>query len=335
MGVTIRDVAANAGVSIATVSRSLRDHSNISPETKSKVQQVAQELGYTLPVRSSSGKSNLRKVAIVVPFIGRWYFAQIIEGIEAVMRERNIESIVLRSNLESGERVSIYEHLEHFDIQGILLVSKPVSEIDFGYLRRKQIPTVLIDQFDERFTSVLIDDVAVGRMATEHLLNLGHTRIGMVSSDPNDPDKFVTPNKRREGFVQALQQANLELNPNWNVTADFTARSADAAVRGVLASADRPTAIFAASDEMAIGVIGAARRMGLRVPEDLSVIGVDNHDIAESVGLTTIGQPIDAIPEVAAWQLVSRIEDNTQPPNRFVLPVQLIVRESTAKVRSI
>lgn len=335
MGVTIRDVAEAAGVSIATVSRSLRNHSNISEETRNKVQTVATELGYKLPQRNGGSKPTIKKIAIVVPFIGRWYFAQIIEGIESVMRERGIESVVFRPSSNSGEPLSIYEHLEHFGIQGVILVSKPMSEMDMAYLYRKNIPTVLIDMLDKRFTSVAIDDITVGRIATDHLINLGHQRIGMVSSDPNDPDEFSTPNHRREGFLQALKAAGIEFNPNWHLTADFTARSADAAVRGIFATGNMPTAIFAASDEMAIGVMGAARRMGLKVPQDISVIGVDNHDIAESVGLTTVGQPIDAIPEVAAWQLISRMEDNSEPPGKFVLPVQLIVRESTASLRTV
>lgn len=333
MSPTIRDVAVAAGVSIATVSRALRNHSNISTETTQRVQAAAAELDYKLPIRNTSNKRHTQKVAIVVPFIGRWYFAQIIEGVESVMRERGIEAVVFRPNTSSGEIISIAEHLEHFDIQGVVLVSKPISETDMSYLVRKRLPTVMVDMFDKRFTAVVIDDIAVGRMATDHLINLGHTKIGIVSSDPNDPDKFSTPSHRREGFLQALKIAGIENNPNWNLTADFTARSADAAVRGVLASDNYPTAIFAASDEMAIGVMGAARRVGLRVPQDISVIGVDNHDIAESVGLTTVGQPVDAIPEVAAWQLISRMENNEGSPNKFVLPVQLIVRESTASIR--
>lgn len=332
MALTIRDVAKEAGVSIATVSRALRGHTSISERTRNHVQAVADRMGYTLPVRNSgqADASSVPKVAVIVPYIGRWYFAKIIEGIDAVTRERGFEVVILRVADSIGTELPLSGHLDAFEVQGALVVSQHLSDSDYRLLQLRNIPTVLVDLSDPRFTTVGIDDVAVGRRATEHLLELGHTKIAIVTGDPHDLESFTTPGERRLGYLQTLRAAGIEPRPEWEIHADFTARSADHAVRSLLAGPDLPTAVFAASDEMALGVMGAARKLGLSVPGDLSVIGVDDHDVSEAMGLTTISQPIAAMAEIAAWQLLSRISGGNEFAGRITLPTELVVRESTA-----
>lgn len=331
MGVTIREVAEAAGVSVATVSRALHGMSVISQKTRDHVSQIAKEMGYEIPIRTGADIRD-RRVAIVLPFLGRWYFAKALEGIERIVREHGYEAVVLRPLDSTGQPIAISDHLEHFAVKGVIIVSQPPSEADIAGLEKKGIPTILIDINDGRFPTVVIDDVQVGLIATKHLIDLGHTKIALLSGDPHDPKNFSTPNDRRAGYLQAMARARIAPQPEFQIYADFTARGADAAVTRLLMQDDIPTAIFAASDEMAMGAMGAARRLGLRVPEDISIVGVDDHDLAESVGLTTIAQPIDTMAEMAAWQLVSVMASDRKPtkPAKHEMPVTLVVRNSTA-----
>jgi LacI family repressor for deo operon, udp, cdd, tsx, nupC, and nupG len=330
MAVTIRDVAKAAGVSVATVSRSLHGMNIISAKTREHVAQVARELGYELPIRIHPDSRD-RRIAVVLPFIGRWYFARIMEGIERVTREHGYEAVVLRPVDSTGEPMALADHLESFGIKGAIMISQLPSDNDLDILMKRKIPAVMIDMADKRFTSVTIDDVQVGRIATKHLIDLGHKKIAILTGDPNDPKNFSTPNDRRAGYHQALTAAKLPIDSKMEIHGDFTARGASAAVMRFLTQEEVPTAIFAASDEMAFGAMGAAKRLGLKVPEDISIVGVDDHDISETVGLTTVAQPIDTMAEMAAWQLIGRMNpESHQPIENYAMPVSLVVRQSTS-----
>jgi len=335
VAVTIREVAQAAGVSVATVSRALHGMSVISQKTRDHVSAVALELGYELPTRPEPGIRD-RRVAIVLPFLGRWYFAKALEAIERIVREHGYEAVVLRPLDSTGQPMAVADHLEHFSVKGVIIISQPPSETDIAALEKLQLPTILIDISDNRFPHVVIDDVQVGLLATRHLIAQGHSKIALLSGDPHDPKNFSTPNDRRAGYLRAMTQAGLEIRPEFQIFADFTARGADAVVTRLLVQEDIPTAIFAASDEMAMGAMGAARRLGLRVPEDLSIVGVDDHDLAETVGLTTVAQPIETMAEMAAWQLVSQMGNEAKQPSlqKHEMPVTLVVRTSTQSIDS-
>ena len=330
MSVTIRDVAKAAGVSIATVSRALRGHPAISAKTTEHVVAIATELQYDFSSRVNVKNPKPIRVAVVLPFIGRWYFARVVEGIERVLFERGYETVLLRPRNSIGQPLSIAEHLDVYGVEGAILVSLSPDQEDFDALIRRDIPTVLIDIAEPRFTQIRIDNEVVGIQAAQHLLSLNHRKIAVVTGDPNDPLNFSTPNDRLRGFQKACKKAKLEIDPAFLLHADFTAKSAENVVMNILQREDRPTAIFAASDEMAFGVINAARKVGLRVPEDLSVVGVDDHELSDSFGLTTVAQPIDTLAEVAAWQLMSRMSTTTTTAIELVtLPTSLIDRNST------
>lgn len=332
MAVTIRDVAAAAGVSIATVSRALRGHSNISQRTRERVAEVAAELGYQTPERAVEGsEAGFRRIAIVAPFIGRWYFAKIIERIEWICRERGFESLLFRPSDSTGAALEWVDHLRAFGAEGSIIITHPMSPEDRARLSGLGLPVVFIGDHQPGIASIGIDDVEVGELATRHLLELGHRRIAIVTGFQNDPHRFRTPVHRLQGYRQALADAGVPPDPTLELHADFTAPSSFQAVLAVLQAAQRPTAVFAASDEMALGVIGAAQHLGLRVPEDLSVVGVDDHELAAPLGLTTVAQPVDAIAEYAAWQLISNLNHGVDSaPARVSLPVELLVRRTTA-----
>lgn len=333
MAVTIRDVALKAEVSVATVSRALRDHPSISERTRAHVVAVASELGYVLPVRNVPARmENTRpRVALIVPFVGRWYFARVLEGAERVMHDRGIDLIVSRPADSQGRRRALADHLQDLAVNGAIAVSMPLADDELDALERIGIPIVMIGVNHPKVTHVRIDDVNAGLVATRHLLELGHTRIGLVSEGPFEPWSFTATRDRRIGFLKAFDEAKVAWNPAFEVHADFTARGAENAVERLFGMANPPSAIVAQSDEMAYGVMAAARRHGLHVPEDLSIVGIDDHEVAAAWDLTTVAQPVDTLGELAAWQIAARVNGDKAELQQLTLPTTLIVRNSTTR----
>ncbi len=328
MATTVRDVAALAGVSTATVSRALHGHRAISEATRLKVQQAAEELGYTVATTAS----DRARVVVVMPYIDRWYFAQVLDGVERAFAGKGIVVLVQRLVDLDDRRRALLGDIPRREADGVLLVNVPPAPDEAQLLADRRIPLVLLGASFPGVPSIEIDDVAAARTATTHLLHLGHRRLGLVAGRPFERIPFTAPPERKRGFLLALKEAGVGWDPNLEVTADYTARGAQRATRALLERADRPTAVFAESDEMAFGVIAAARSLGLRVPEDLSVVGIDDHDLAEPMGLTTVAQPVRTLGELAALHLAGLISNHAQeqPAHRMVVPTMLLVRESTA-----
>lgn len=332
MAVTIRDVAAKADVSVATVSRALRNHPSISERTREHVVAVAQAMGYALPVRSAPARLDTARprIALIEPYVGRWYFARVLEGAERVMHDRGIDLIVSRPVDVQGRRRALADHLQDLGVNGAIAVSMPLGNDELDSLERIGIPIALIGVNHPLASHVRIDDVAAGMIATRHLIELGHERIGLVSEGPFEPWRFTASKDRRDGFLKALQEARINWDPAYEVYADFTARGAESAVERLFEMPKPPTAIFAQSDEMAYGVMAAARNHGLSVPEDLSIVGIDDHEVAAAMGLTTVAQPVDTLGELAAWQIAARVlGDVGTELQQLVVPTSLVIRQST------
>jgi DNA-binding LacI/PurR family transcriptional regulator len=325
---TVRDVAALAGVSTATVSRALHGHRAISEATRLKVEQAAQQLGYTI----APTVSDRARVAVAMPYIDRWYFAQVLDGVERAFAGRGIVVLIHRLLDLDDRRRALLGDIPRREADGVLLVNVPPAPDEAALLAERRIPLVLLGASVPGVHSVSIDDVAAARSATKHLLDLGHRRLGLVAGRPYERIPFTAPPERKRGFLLALKEARVAWDPTLEVTADFSVRGAQRASMALLDRPDRPSAVFAESDEMAFGVLAAARALGLRVPEDLSVVGIDDHDISESLGLTTVAQPVRTLGELAALQLAGLIGNHAQshPAQRVVVPTLLVVRESTA-----
>jgi LacI family transcriptional regulator, repressor for deo operon, udp, cdd, tsx, nupC, and nupG len=328
---TVRDVAALAGVSPATVSRALHGHRAISEATRLKVEQAARQLGYT----ATPSASARARVVLVMPYIGRWYFAQVLDGVEGALAGKGIIVLVQRLLDLDDRRRALLGEIPRREADGVLLVNVPPSPDEAALLEERRIPLVLLGANLPGVPSVEIDDVAAAQSATAHLLDLGHRRIGLVSGRPFERIPFTTPPDRKRGFLSALRCAGVPWDPNLEVSADFSVRGAQRVAMTLLERADRPTAVFAESDEMAFGVIAAAHALGMRVPEDLSVVGIDDHDISESMGLTTVAQPVRTLGELAALQLAGLISghDGARPAHRVLVPTLLVVRATTAPPR--
>lgn len=329
----IKEVAIEAGVSPATVSRALRGLQHVNSDTRRKIVDAAEKLHYPIPqtpAKAIYGRTN--SVGVVAPYVSRWYFAQVINGAEQALRESGLDLLLYNfSQMKGRERLFQHQMLKG-RVDALIVISLPPTEEEFESMLSLGIPIALVGMHHDRCSSVAIDDVAGARTATQHLVNQGHKKIGLLSGRPDDPFGFSVPQDRRNGFLAVLAESGIEWNPAREVYGDFTMQGASRAVDDLLARPNRPTAIFAQSDEMALGALQAIRRHGLRVPEDISIIGFDGHEMSEFSDLTTIEQPVTVMGEMAAWSIMERLRKPSAEPHSLILPTTLVVRNSTRRL---
>ncbi|WP_127792193.1 LacI family DNA-binding transcriptional regulator [Agromyces sp. LHK192] len=331
----IEEVARLAGVSTATVSRALSGRGHVSPASKAKVEEAAARLGYVVSSNASSlASGRTRNVGVVIPFLNRWYFSSVLEGAQQALLRRGYDLTLYNLSGDGQERASVFEHfLLRQRVDAVLAVSLELTESEVRRLHDLGKPLVGVGGPIPGVHTLTIDDVAVARLATEHLLALGHRRIAHIGGDLEFDLDFHLPTSRRLGYEAALGDAGIEVEPRYFAPADFTVRGGYHAAKQLLgAPHGRPTAIFAASDEMAMGTILAARDLGLDVPRDLSVVGIDDHDLSDFFGLTTVAQ----FPRGQGEHAVALLMDELEPgrgvpePDDIALPFELRVRSSTA-----
>lgn len=334
--VSIAEVAERAGFSTATVSRALSGRGHVSAAAKAAVLAAAAELGYVVSSTASSlASGRTRNVGVVLPFLDRWYFGQVLEGAQLALLEAGYD--VTLYNLSGGAeaRASVFEQfLLRQRVDAVIAVSLELTAHETGRLHALGKPLVGVGGPLPGVPSLSIDDVAVARLATEHLVGLGHTRIGHVGGGPEFDSDFHLPVQRFHGYERALAAAGLALNQQLVADGDFTIEGGYHAAKQLLGApaARRPTAVFAASDEMAIGAILAARDLGLSVPGDVSVIGIDDYTHSAFFGLTTVAQFPREQGAQAARMLIRQLEDGEAAAEDRLLPHRLVVRSSTARV---
>ncbi|MWC00035.1 LacI family DNA-binding transcriptional regulator [Agromyces seonyuensis] len=332
----IDDVAKLAGVSTATVSRALSGRGHVSAGAKAKVEAAAHELGYVVSSNASSlATGRTRNVGVVVPFLNRWFFSSVLEGAQQALLRHGYDLTLYNLAGDGAERGIVFdEFLLRKRVDAVIAISLEVSEGEVARLHDLGKPIVGVGGPIEGVRTLLIDDVAVARLATEHLLGLGHRRIAHIGGDLEFDLDFHLPTNRRLGYEAALQDAGVEPDPTLFAAADFTVAGGHHAALQLLGSPrNRPTAIFAASDEMAIGAILAARDLGLNVPRDVSIVGIDDHDLSEFFGLTTVAQFPHRQGARAVEILMEQLEPAAEagPPTATALPYELRVRSSSAR----
>ena len=330
MATSIEDVARRAGVSIATVSRSLRGLPDVAPGTRERVFVAARELDYVASpyaARLASGRTDA--VGVVVPHVTRWFFAQAISGAERVLREAGYD--LLLYNLGNGAgRERFFDRMPiRRRVDCVLVLCLPLTDAEIDSIRAMHVPAAVIGATVPGFASVRIDDVGGGEAAVAHLLELGHRRVGLISGAPDEPMHFTAPGERRRGYRQALRSAGVPVDPALEVSGDFTMDSGRVAMERLLALDEPPTAVFAESDEMAFGVLRALRAAGLTAGRDVSVAGFDDHDMAELLDLTTVAQPVPEQGELVARALLTALTRKAPPPRAETIPTRLVVRGST------
>ncbi|WP_329400430.1 LacI family DNA-binding transcriptional regulator [Streptomyces lydicus] len=329
---TMADVAERAGVSASTVSRTLRGYASVSAEVRDRVERAARELNFAISRQAASlvtGKTGV--VAVLVPILKSWFVGSALEGLGLVLRAAGLELVVYYVP-DMAERADFFERLPaRRNADALLVFSFDLTEEESARLDDLQMPVIYVSQHAEGRPSVYVDDVAGGRGGTRHLLNLGHRRIAFLRAIGVSGFTFSS-NERLTGYRQALTDAGVPLDDELVVGAVLGEdRTVVQAVGQLLSLRHPPTAIFVEQDELAVAVLWTLRKSGFDVPERLSVLGFDDHDIARWVGLSTIAQSPTEIGRAAGELARALIETpDTDRERHIVLPTHLIPRATTA-----
>jgi DNA-binding LacI/PurR family transcriptional regulator len=330
----IVEIAEKAGVSAATVSRALRGLHHVNERTRKKIVEAAQELDYPirpdLLPRSESSRTNT--IGVIAPFLSRWYFSQSVAGVEQALREAGMDLLLYNfAQIDARQRVFQQKKLIG-KVDGLIVMSLRPTDKEFNQILGLGIPVALLGGVDDRCSSVSIDDVKAAETATQHLVDMGHTSIGLMVGQRELAFNFEVAIQRKKGFLNVLKRNGIKFNPAYEIMADFDNHTSELAMDEFLGRKDLPTAIFCESDEMAFGAIKSIRKKGLRVPEDISVIGFDDHEFAEILGLTTVAQPPRFLGQLAASQILAAIEKPESALGKIAVPTNLVIRESVLNI---
>ncbi len=331
---TIRDVARQAGVSPGTASRALNNSPLVNNITRQRVLEAARKLNYQpniLARRLSLGRT--LSIAILAPFFTRPAFVARLQGIVEALQDTSYDLLI--HNIDNPEsRAQVFDQtLRSRRVDGAIIISLPLDKETRAVLAKIETPIVLVDVpscQDLEISQVIVDDIAGGAQATRHLIDLGHKRIAFLG-DRSDPRFEFTSSKHRYlGYQRALAEAGIALEPRYVGECEITRKAARETAVALLSQPQPPTAIFAASDTQAMGVLEAARQLRLDVPGDLSVVGYDDLDIADHIQLTTVHQQLIISGRRGAHQLLRHLRDETAPPTKEILATSVVVRNTTA-----
>lgn len=333
--VTIVDVAKEAGVSYSTVSRVVNNKSYVKPETRARVVKAMTRLGYQANLQARSlagGRSNV--IGLLVTELTTQYMGEIVSGIEEVLTAHQYELMLYTTHRKKAKESAFVNMMARGLADGLLIVLPREPEAYLRSLRQRNFPYVLIDQFgiDEMDLSVTAANRDGGYQATNHLISLGHRRIGMITGWMD----MISATHRLDGYRSALADHQIAYDDKLVFLGDFTQSSGYRGANALLDLKDPPTAIFASNDMTALGVMDAVRDRGMRVAADISIIGFDDVPIASAVTppLTTIRQPLSEMGLRATQMLVELIHDPDNHQSSIILPTSLILRGSTAPPRS-
>jgi DNA-binding LacI/PurR family transcriptional regulator len=330
---SLADVARLAGVSLATASRALSNAYGVAPGTRKRVLEVADRLNYVVsPEASQLASGTRRRVALVVPHIERWFFGAMVSGLESVLSDAGLDVLLYHVGDAEDRREFFHRLPARRKVDAVVVVAFPVAELERRRLELMGVTIVAAGGQSADYPYVSIDDELAGRQAMDHLILLGHQRIGMIAAiDPDQPGWPTRPG-RSEAYYTAIREAGLRPDKKLVVTVRHSGVAGAEAMGKLLSLRKPPTAVFAHSDEIALGAIRTLRQAGLRVPEDISVIGIDDEPVADLADLTTIRQPVRDQGVLAARMLLGLLQgENVQ--RAITVPTQLVVRRSTAPPR--
>jgi len=333
---SIDDVARLAGVSTATVSRALNGRGKVSAGARERVRQAASDLGYVASASASSlASGRTRNVGVLVPFVDGWFFGAVLAGATETLMQHGYDVTLYPVTTDAATRRDLFRTLlRRRRVDAVLAISLALEPGEVAALQQLGLPVVAIGG-PQALPALAVDEDAVARLAATHLIELGHRDIAHIGVEASVDIDFRVGARRHAGFERALADAGIPLPPERVATGDFTVAGGHRAAARLLA-AGPVTAIFAASDEMAIGALQACRDAGLAVPGDVSVIGVDGHELAAFFDLTTIDQfPVDQ-GRTAAFAVLHALDaDAPEPPAPGRLPFALLPRGSTAPLRRV
>ena len=328
--VTLASVAEEAGVSLSTISKVLNGRSDVSASTRGRVEELLAHHGY---LRRNAGQTRTRLIELVFHELESAWSMEIIRGVEDVANEHGMSVVLTESGSRHAPGPEWIEGVLRRRPVGVVLVFSDLPTEYRDMLRSRAIPFVIIDPAGDPspdVPSVGSANWSGGLMATRHLIELGHTRIAVISG----PDDMMCSHARIDGFRSAMTSAGLSIPPDWIRFGDFHVSGGRTNGRDLLSLDDRPTAIFAGSDLQALGVIESARALGLRIPDDISIVGYDDIPLAKWVSptLTTIRQPLKRMAEEASRLVIRMSQAPLDSVPRMDLATNLVVRESTARL---
>jgi DNA-binding LacI/PurR family transcriptional regulator len=314
---TIADVARRAGVGVGTVSRVLNDRPKVGAGTRTRVLAAIAELDYVPSAnarRLSSGRT--QTVAVVTTHLVAPSVVERVRGIEQSLTRAGLDLMI--RNVETKQRRD-----------GAILISISPDRAELAQIQRSRLPVVLVDAHSRSLPRIVCDDLEGGRIAATHLVDLGHTRVAFIGDPPRPSLGVRSSSMRRDGVEAVLAARGLQLRTGHILEVQLSRREARELAMSMLGGPDRPTAVMAANDTLAFGVLEAARTLGLAVPDDLSVIGYDDIETADLLGLTTIHQPLYETGVLAVNRLLEAVAGEARGPLRTVLPVHLVQRRTT------
>ncbi len=331
MSPTIKDVAQVAGVGVGTVSRVLNDSPLVSSETREHVQQVITKLNYH-PNAMAQGLSRRtsRTIGVLMPFLTMPFFVNVLQGIDNVLLDTNYDLIVLNVDKPEKRQQYLNNYVYSRRLDGLIGVTVPFDAAEVERLQAFECPVVVIDNRVDEFWSFYVNNTEGGQLATAHLLALGHTKIGylgdlhgIVRGVPN------TPEHRYSGYLLALEQAGIPPDSRYTRFGIMSEANGYALTKDLMSQPDPPTAIFVYCDTAAVGALQALRDMNLRVPEDVSVVGFDDIDVARHINLTTIRQPMEQYGQHAANKILDLLSGTVMDSGQKCFALDLIERGTT------
>jgi LacI family transcriptional regulator len=333
--VTIREIADQAGVSIATVSRVINDRPDVSDETRDAVLEVVRRHGFSTNRNAralAAGRTGL--VGVTLPQVADPYFAPILSGAAEALYEQDMRAILCPTLQEYEREVGLIERLMHDTTDGAVVLLPEESSEELQALQAQGYPFVVADPrvaLDPEIPCVSAAHASGAVQATEHLLALGHRRIGAITG----PLGWMATEERRKGYYSSLAGAGVLPDPELEVRANWKTDGGYEAALRLLDLPEPPTAIFAFNDKHAIGAMQAARQRGLEIPADISIVGFDDTEEAAIVTptLTTVRQPLAEMGRMAVSLLVRLLDKQRFETLRVELATRLVVRESTAPPR--
>lgn len=330
---TIKDVARKSNVSVATVSRILNDLEGYSEETRKKVMQVIDEIGYQRnDIARNLKMKSTHTIGVLLPKVSTNFYIEILSGIEDVAHI-NGYSVVICNAGDSGERTEEYiKVMIERQMDGIIVCSLPPEKSLIKKIVGVNIPVILISTLYNGFSVpyVKVDDYKASYAATEYLIKNGHKRIAMLGGEKSD---LIAGIPRLEGFIRALKDNKLEVRENLIKHKGFSFKDGITSMEELLKEKEKFTAIFAACDEIAVGALSVAHKRGLKVPDDISIIGYDNTQVAEMCypALTTLAQPLYEMGQKSVEMIIDKIASSVEVKS-IIMPFKIVERDTVKKV---
>ncbi|GAA1075409.1 LacI family DNA-binding transcriptional regulator [Tsukamurella spumae] len=325
--VAMKDVAQRLGISISTVSRALTGKPGVAPATRRRIVDGAAALGYVADSGARVVRNRAGRICVVVPRLDAWYYAAVADGAQEALRERGYTT-VLRCVRTHAERLDFFRTVPEEDVDGLIAVSFPMDAQILDRVARMSAPVVAVSSRPPGVPSATIDDRLAATRAVGHLVRMGHRRIGLIRTSDPEGVLWDADVARDEGYRSAMAAQGIPVSDDLMVTAPWGIEGGAEAMERLLGVVPAPTAVFCFSDEVALGALRTLRRMGIAVPEQMSVIAVDDHPMAGLADLTTVAQPARRLGMEAARLVLARLDGGTAED--VVLDTRLVARHTTA-----